>query len=700
MQKKYRKLTQKRLNKTYQSYQGAADDAKVTKVTAMKIIKKEAQEAPTPLQVTIYKMQNGVYQHPIIVHVDTTSARTIEGMENQALIVAIQFPNGNALKQEVIVNKLLYNEKAETIAQVLMAEVVGAGFVLDERDVVIIDDAKELRKPIPAVSKNVKIQLCLWHLRNRLNIRFSTSLTAEEHVDESDIDVRYVFKGLIMDIAGAKNQSERSASIKRLISMRSSLLKGMWPFWKRFKTDLDAGFYHTLDEQPFWEIYHKYEGLDIRNNNLAEAQCHRVQTLRKGANGFKIQDDTQDRFNSFFLGDRTDAKIEKLTRKIPEFKPTYCWNIPLQLGALDLVDQVRFTKVHQIPGFVLEEAAKRFHRIGVKQFSFLPSAVPSFAREIEAVVEELFAKLNIPYVAENFEPLSLSHIRKHRFPALSTEVVTEDKNLMAFKEALERTQQITRRYCSNYVIQPYKVAVEIISAMTGMNLRPYYQILLSQGFINNHCPRKWNYGRRRKKLQIQLEEGQNADGVEFRENGTIAFITNPNTAAAKMLISNSGLDKPPVPESFIHMEALRRNRRFTGRNAVKIRDGIYDSDLLALLFRFLRLTDVSLHQNGKDMPLGIKIGECMVVVSPMVIIGTKAEETRLDVPLLTELNTNYFLKRDYKKARFSLAQWNLKKRIETLKTVAKPTGQLTLFGNPFYSKRFSLVDWSRRKNSS
>jgi hypothetical protein len=552
-------------------------------------------------------------------------------------------------------------------------------------------------------------------LERKLDKNFSTSDIAMELVDETAIELRKVFKDLIMGIAKARNQGTRSALINQLKSMPLlESMPSMWSCWKRLKKDLDAGFLHTLDEQPFYEVY-RTNGVDIRDNNVAEAECKRVQTLRKSGNGFKKLESTQNRLNGFFLDDRTNDKISRVKREISEFQPTYCFNIPLQLCALNLADLGLFTKIYQIPGQVLKDAAERFQRIGVKQFSFIPCALPSFARELQNVVEGLFADLNIPYEAENSaDPLSLTHKRKQNFPALSNEIVTEDKTLLIFKEALEKTQEITQRYCGNYVIQRYMVAVDVLETVSGIRLKPYYKMLLSQGLISNHCPRKWNYSRKRVILQKQLEEGQNAQSVEFRENGWVAYITNPNTVAAKMLMSNAGLDKPAVPERFIFEDALRRNRRFTGHNRVKIGDGIYDTDLLALLIKSLKTADFSLHQSGKDMPLGIKIGECMVVVSPMVIIGTNAEKTYLETPSLTDLNMNNFCKTDCKKPKFSLSQWGrLGKRIEPPKDcceaqekIAEPIKerrqitavQLKLFGIPGDSKRFSLAEWGRRKS--
>jgi hypothetical protein len=133
MQKKSKKLTQKRYNEIYKSYEAAGSDAGVSKITALRKIRKEAQEIPPPQQITIIKLKNGDYPHPRIIDVDTTSARTIEGLDNQVLIATIRFP-----KKEVLINKLLFNEKSETIQQVLKAEALDIGLVLDERDVVII----------------------------------------------------------------------------------------------------------------------------------------------------------------------------------------------------------------------------------------------------------------------------------------------------------------------------------------------------------------------------------------------------------------------------------------------------------------------------------------------------------------------------------------------------------------------------------
>ncbi len=703
MKKKSEKLlTKKRYKKTYRSYQAAADDAGVTKQTAMNTIKME--ETPTLRQITLYKVQHGYYQqHPIIVYADSTSTRTVEGMETISLIVVIRFPHGkvHVLEKEVVINKLLYNEKADTIMQVIKAELLDVGLVLDERDILIMDGAKELRKGFPGVLKNVKIQGCLVHLKRLLDDLFKTSDTAKEWTDEGIIEVRDEFKRLIRRIARAKNQAERNCSISelenKLESKTASFTDEMRGFWRRFKKDLDAGFYHTLDETPFYEIFRIY-GEDVRDNNVAEAECKKDQKLRKDSNGFKKHHDTQDLFNSDSGADRLPGGV--VLKREPEFKPTYCWHIPLQLGALDLVDTTDYTKLYQIPEPVLKDAAERFHRIEVKlprvkSFSFLSSALPSFARELQEVVEELSAKLNIPYDTDSsVDPLS----RKHRFPTLSNEVATDEKTLQAFKEALDKLQAITRRYSGNYVVKPYKEAVEVLKAVTGIDLKHYYQLSLRQGYISDHCPRHWNFARKRLKLQTQLEEHQNADGIEFMDNGAAAYITDPDTAAAKMLISNSGLDKPEIQRTEIFVEALRRNKRLTGHNRVRIGEGIYDTDLLARVIPSDAL-EASLHQSGgKDMPLGVKIGEHMGAVSPMVIIGTNAEKTYLETPSLTDLVANYFFKRDYKrgKPRFSLSQWGPPKPVKEPRQIGAV--QLNMFGTPCYnSKRFSLADWGKNK---
>ena len=318
--------------------------------------------------------------------------------------------------------------------------------------------------------------------------------------------------------------------------------------------------------------------------------------------------------------------------------------------------------------------------------------MPSFARELQEVVEGLCAKLNIPY--SSADPLS----RKHRFPTLSNEAATDEKTLQAFKEAFDKLEAITRRYSGNYVVQPYKEAVEVLKAVTGIDLKQYYRLSLRQGYISNRCPRHWNFARKRLKLQAQLEEHQNADGIEFMDNGAAAYITDPDTATAKILISNSGLDKPEIQRPEIFVEALRRNKRATGYNRIRIGEGIYDTDLLArVIASNSNSLTATLHQRGgKNMPLGVKIGEHMGAIAPTVIIGTDAEKAILEMPTLTDLNVNYFLRRDYKKPKFSLAHWSLNKSTELPKAAVKPTGQLTLFGT--VSRRFSLMEYSKRKS--
>ena len=253
---------------------------------------------------------------------------------------------------------------------------------------------------------------------------------------------------------------------------------------------------------------------------------------------------------------------------------------------------------------------------------------------------------------------------------------------------MDKLQAITRRYSGNYVVQPYKEAVEVLKAVTGIDLKLCYQLSLRQGYISDHCPRHWNFARKRLKLQTQLEEHQNADGIEFMDNGAAAYITDPDTAAAKMLISNSGLDKPEIQRTEIFVEALRRNKRLTGNNRVRIGEGIYDTDLLArVIASNSNSLTATLHQSGgKNMPLGVKIGEHMGAIAPMVITGTDAEKAILETPTLTDLIMNYFLRRDYKKPKYSLTQRG------PPKPVMKPTGQLTLWG-VCPSGRFSLRGW-------
>ena len=258
-------------------------------------------------------------------------------METIALLVVIRFPHGKVqvLEKEVVINKLLYDEKANTIMQVIKAELLDVGLVLDERDILIIDGAKELRKAFPGVLKNVKVQGCLVHLKKLLDDLFSTSDTAKEWTDEGIIEVRDEYKRLINKIARAKNQTERNCSISelenKLESKTASFKDEMRGFWRRFKKDLDAGFYHTLDEKPFYDIWRQY-GKDVRDNNIAEAECKIDQRLRKGGCGFKNYTDTQDLFNSVSGAERLPEGV--VLKKEPEFEPTYCWTIPLQLGCI------------------------------------------------------------------------------------------------------------------------------------------------------------------------------------------------------------------------------------------------------------------------------------------------------------------------------------------------------------------------------
>jgi hypothetical protein len=683
-------LTREKYNNS-KSYQKVADEAKVTKRTAMKIIQKQHHEFPTLSEITKLKLQQGYYQHPFILNVDSTSGRTIEGMDTILLIAVLQFLDCETvkLKKEVVISKLLYNERADTIVQVLKAELLDIGLNLDERDVIIFDAAKELRKAIPEVFKKAKIQGCLVHLKRLMDEKlFSTSDTAKEWLDEITIAKRDEFKRLIMAIARAKTQTDRSCTISklegRLLSVDMSEFRG---FWKRLKKDLDADFYHTLDEQPFNDIFHKC-GEDIRDNNVAEAECHGVQRLRKGSNCFKKFETTQDRFN--FVNGRkrlTKKEAKQLKRTIPEFEPIYCFSIPLPLAAVDLADTTFTTKMYQTPKTEIEKAEERYHRVPVKNFSFFPSALPSFARELQGALEDLYTKLNIPHTAEEFE----DPLRKHHFPTLDPQVVTEEKTMQIFRGTFDKLQEITRRHCGNYVVQPYKTAVEVLEAVTGVKLKPQYQLLLSQGLISNNCPRKWNYARKRLKLQVQLEKQQNVEGVEFHENGAIAYITDPTTQAAKMLIHSAGLDKPSIPEKvhFLVVNELRRNRRFTGHDRVKIEGGIYDSELLGLLVKSFNTADVlnldgtkaSLHQGGENMPLGIKINGSMIVVAPTLISGTNAKKVIEETPTLTDLEDNNTYKMNWKtRPKFDLRQfaaWRSKppKREQT-------PSQLTLEGVP------------------
>jgi hypothetical protein len=54
----------------------------VSKITSSRTIRKGAKQIPSPGQITILKLQNGEYSHSELLGIDTTSARTIEGINN------------------------------------------------------------------------------------------------------------------------------------------------------------------------------------------------------------------------------------------------------------------------------------------------------------------------------------------------------------------------------------------------------------------------------------------------------------------------------------------------------------------------------------------------------------------------------------------------------------------------------------------
>ena len=647
MPKKIDNLTPKDMIDVYKSYKAAASKTGTSKTTALRKIGKKAKEIPPPQQITMIKLQHGDYPHPRIVGFDSTCGRTIEGLDNQILLATNRFP------KETFINKLAYNEKAETIIQVLKAEAAEIGFLLGAGDVAIIDGAGEWRKGIRGVSDKVIIQLCTFHLIRRLHKNFPTGNKALEQLDESLIAGREEFNRIIIGIVKAKDKSTRSARIAEL--ERKPLTEPMKKYWKRLQKDLE--FYHTLDEQPFCEIDQKYE-VDPRDNNFTEREARKIQHLRKKENGFKNQENTQNLVNGLFLSDRTNAKISKLKREIPEFQPVYRFSVPLQLYSVALVDLWLFTRLYQIPRTILQGVAGRLNRIEAKQFSFTSIALPSFAGALKDIVVGLLAKLNLNSEANYSSSKYLFH---YNFPALSNEMPCEEKTLLTIKDAIEDMQKITRQYSGNYTIQKYKVAVDILEAISGINLKPYYKRLLSQGLISNHCPRKWNYARKRIELRKQLEEDQKVAGIKFFKNGLVAYITDPNTPAAKLLIISAGLDKPAIPMDTIPVRALKRNKHLTEQNGVKINDSIYDSDLMASV-NPLNDEHVSYYQcGGKNVPLGLKIGELMIVLSPTVITGTSAEKIYQESPSMSDLKINNELGLDYKKARagFSLREYGL-----------------------------------------